>query len=77
MSLKHDLQAYQNRWYAVEEIQAEERRTAYFELRWRQLNAAYGMAKGLDLLQPDLSELGVFERWAKLKEKAGESPKSR
>ena len=69
MMLKSDLQAYQERWKAVEEVQAEERRTASLELRWLQLNAAYGMAKGLGLLRPDPSELGVFERWAKLKEK--------
>ena len=70
MTLKNDLRAYQEHWPAVEEIQAEERRSASLELRWRQLNAAYGMAKGLGLLQPDLSEMEVFERWAKLKEKA-------
>lgn len=69
MMSKSDLQAYQERWKAVEEVQAEERRTASLELRWLQLNAAYGMAKGLGLLRPDPSELGVFERWAKLKEK--------
>jgi hypothetical protein len=34
------------------------------------LNAAYGIARGLGLLEPDPSEAGVFERWAKLKEKA-------
>jgi hypothetical protein len=70
MALKHDLQSYQARWNAVEEIQAEERRSASLELRWQQLNTAYGIAKGLGLLQPDLSEMEVFERWAKLKEKA-------
>jgi hypothetical protein len=70
MTLKSDLLAYQERWMAVEEIQSKERRFAPLKLRWRQLNAAYGMAKGLGLLQPDPSESGVFERWAKLKEKA-------
>jgi len=70
MSLKQDLKAYQTRWEVVEAIQREERRSASLELRWRQLNAVYGMAKGLGLLQRDLSEAGVFERWALLKEKA-------
>ena len=74
MTLKHDLQSYKARWNAVEEIQAEERRSASIELRWRQLNAAYGMAKGLGLLQSDLSEMEVFKRWAKLKEKATGRP---
>jgi len=60
--LKQDLLAYQERWKAVEAIQREERASASLELRWRQLNAAYGMAKALGLLQPDPSEMEVFER---------------
>ena len=74
MSINQDLRAFQARWKAVEEIQAEERKSASLELRWRQLNAAYGIAKGLGLLQPDLSEMEVFERWAKLKEKTTNLP---
>jgi len=70
MTLKHDLRDYQARWSAVEAFQREERRSASLELRWLQLNSAYGMAKGLGLLQPDHSEAGVLERWAKIKEKA-------
>ncbi len=70
MSLKDDIQAYHHRWEDVNRFQAEERRSASIELRWRQLNAAYGMAKALGLLRRDPSELGVFEKWAKLKEKA-------
>lgn len=69
MALKSDLLAYQARWAMVEEIHRNEQRTASPLLRWKQLNAAYGMAKGLGLLQPDPSEMGVFQRWAKLKEK--------
>ena len=74
VSLKQDMRSYRERWKAVEEIQAEERRSASLDLRWRQLNAAYGMAKGLGLLQPDPTEVGVFERWAKLREKATNQP---
>jgi hypothetical protein len=70
MALKDDMRAYRARYVDVESIVNEERRTAPFELRWRQLNAAYAMAKGLGLLREDPSEAGVFERWAKLKEKA-------
>lgn len=55
------------RWKAVKKIQAEEQRSAPLDLRWRQLNAAYGLAKALGLLQPDPDEVKVFERWAKLK----------
>jgi len=69
MTLSEDLRAYQERWAIVETIQNEERRSASLELRWKQLNAAYGMAKGLGLLQSDESEILVFERWARLKEK--------
>ncbi len=70
MSLKDDLENFQARWSEVNEIQREERRSASLELRWQQLNAAYGMAKGLGLLKTDPSEKGVHKRWAKLKEKA-------
>jgi len=72
MSLKDDLKAYQARWTEVEAVVKEERRTASLELCWQQLNTAYAMAKGLGLLREDPSEAGVFEQWAKLKEKAGD-----
>ena len=74
MSLKEDLIAYQARWAALENQQNKERQTASLELRWRQLNAAYALAKGLGLIQTDSSETGVFERWAKLKEKTVSKP---
>jgi hypothetical protein len=74
MALKDDLKAYQACWAEVEVVVKEERRTASLELRWRQLNSAYAMAKGLGLLREDPSEAGVFERWAKLKEKAASQP---
>jgi hypothetical protein len=70
VTLKDDLRAYKTRWVDVEAVVADERRTASLELRWQQLNAAYAMALGLGLLKEDPSEAGVFERWAKLKEKA-------
>jgi hypothetical protein len=70
MTLKDDLIAYQDRWAQVEAFVIEERRAASVESRWQQLNTAYEMAKGLGLLVEDASEAGVFERWAKLKEKA-------
>jgi hypothetical protein len=70
------MQAYQARWKAIEEFQMEERRSAPLELRWRQLNAAYGLAKGLGLLQPDPTESEVHKRWAYLKEKATNQPQN-
>lgn len=69
------MQVYRAGWKAVEEVHTEERRSASLELRWRQLNAAYGLAKGLGFLQPDPDELEVYKRWAALKEKAsGQNP---
>ena len=70
MPLTDDLKVYQARWATVNAFVAEERRNASLELRWQQLNSAYAMAKGLGLVHEDPSEAGVFERWAKLKEKA-------
>ncbi len=69
MTLKDEMKAYQQRWALVDEIKLEELRSASMELRWRQLNAAYGLAKGLGLLKPDPSEGEVYQRWAKLKER--------
>jgi len=74
MTIKDDLKAYQARWAEVDAVVTEERRTASLELRWQQLNSAYAMALGLGLRQEDPSESGVFERWAKLKEKAVNQP---
>ena len=74
MTLQDDLKAYQARWAEVDAVITEERRTASVELRWRQLNAAYAMALGLGLRQENPSETGVFERWAKLKEKVVDDP---
>jgi hypothetical protein len=64
------MQIYQAGWKAVEEVQRQERRSASLDLRWRQLNAVYGLAKGLGILQPDSTEAEVFKRWAILKDKA-------
>lgn len=69
MQLKELLHQYQAGWKAAEEAQIEERRSASLELRWRQLNSAYGLAKGLGILKPDPEEMKVIERWATLKEK--------
>jgi hypothetical protein len=69
MDLKELMKEYQAGWKAVEDIQTEERRSASMALRWRQLNAAYGLAKGLGILKPDPDEMKVIERWATLKEK--------
>lgn len=46
---------------------AEERAGASFELRWQRLNTAYAMGKGFGLLKADPSELEVYQKWVKLK----------
>lgn len=61
---------FRNRWQAVEAIQLEEARSATLELRWRQLNALYGLASSLQLSFAHLDETQVYQRWAKLKENA-------
>lgn len=67
MVLREALRAYLSRWREVEKVVAEERASASFELRWQQLNSAYAMGKGLGLLVEDPSELEVYKKWAKLK----------
>jgi hypothetical protein len=74
MTLKDDLRDYQARWALVEAVITEERRNAPIEVRWQQMNAAYSMAKSLGLIREDPSEREVFEKWAKLKEKAASQP---
>ena len=68
MTLEEDMRAYQARWKEVEAVIAEERRSAPLELRWRQLNAIFGMVRALGLVQPDQSEAEVYARWARLKD---------
>ena len=64
------LKAYCARWQAVAEVERQELQTATLELRWQQLNSVIGMAVGLGIFQPAEDKIEVFQRWAKLKEKA-------
>lgn len=64
------LKDYCTRFQAVAEVERQELQTATVELRWQQLNAVIGMAVGLGIFQPAEDEIEVFQRWAKLKEKA-------
>ncbi|MFA4947868.1 MAG: hypothetical protein WC674_05065 [Candidatus Krumholzibacteriia bacterium] len=68
---KAQAQQFRHRWRAVEEIQKREARTATLELRWRQLNAAYSLSMSLKLVSDQPDETRGYERWARLKEKAG------
>jgi hypothetical protein len=64
-----DIRAYKERWQAVEAIERQERSQQSIQLRWLQLNSLYNLAVGLGLtLDPHQDELGVWQRWAKIKE---------
>jgi hypothetical protein len=70
MALKNDLKADRARWKRVDRFIQKERRIASIELRWKQLNSAYRMAKSLGRVQPDPTKMDVYQIWAGLKEKA-------
>lgn len=65
------VQAFRERWQAVEAIETQEQRNASVQLRWQQLESLWRMAKGLGLLrpeaEPDQETMTVYRRWAKLK----------
>lgn len=64
-----EAQQFRERWRAVEAIQTVERGTASLELRWRQLNAVYGLFKELGMTPDHEDEMQVYERWARLRER--------
>ena len=64
------LKAYRARWQAVDKIERQELQSTPLELRWQQLNSLYLLAIGLGIDKPVKDEIKVFQRWAKLKEKA-------
>jgi hypothetical protein len=72
MTLKDDMIAYRARWQAVAEIELQEQKAASYETRWLQLNSIVGLAINLRILKADVSEKGVYQRWAKLKERVND-----
>lgn len=64
-----DARAYRERWREVEKIERLEAQAATIQDRWRQLNAVFGMALGLGLLEKlaDDQEESIWRRWAVLK----------
>ena len=70
MTLQEDLIAYCDRWRAVEEVDRQEQREASIELKGKQLNSILRLAIGLGILKADSSEVEVYQRWAKIKDKA-------
>jgi len=70
MTRKSDLVAYKARLEDVSRFIEKERRFASVELRWKQLNSAYLMAKSLGLSKSERDEKKVYQIWAGLKEKS-------
>ena len=68
MVTKSELQAYRERWKAVEEIEREELRGMSAEKHWKQINALarFALENGLTRNNDD-GEMEVFLRWARLK----------
>jgi hypothetical protein len=65
-----DARFYVDRWKAVEEIERAELRALSMEMRLQQMNTIWRLGKGLGFsFVPDKSEMEVFLRWAKLKER--------
>ncbi len=61
-------QEFRRRWEAAAAIEVAEQRMASLELRWRQLNAIWELARELGLpLTSNGQEEEVWQRWAKLK----------
>jgi hypothetical protein len=65
---KAQARAFRQRWQSAQEIQQKEASGTTPELRWQQLNAAYGLGKSLQLDAGHSDEMRVYLRWAKLKE---------
>ena len=73
---KTQARAFRRRWREVQEIQQKETTGSTLELRWRQLNAAFGLGKSLQLETSHAGEMRVYQRWAKLKENLLQHPKA-
>lgn len=61
------LEYYRDCWEAVAEIEREENRSSSIQERWMKLNALAIIARGLDLTEDEV-DMGVINRWSKLKE---------
>jgi len=68
---KSMLIAYQDRWKAVADVEAEEQRQTSVAQRWRKLNALVRIAAGLGLQRREDDEAQVAvvrDRWNRLKQ---------
>jgi hypothetical protein len=73
---KKRVHAFHRRWQAVQEVQQKELINSSLEMKWRQLNAAHRLGKGLQFSADHPDEMHIYLRWAKLKEKQTQRPKA-
>lgn len=66
------IKLYQERWQTLCEFEKQEALLETIEMRWRQVNYLYGMAKAMGIKQDEEKEdRMVRARWLKLINKAG------
>ena len=73
---KLQVQQFRERWRLAKEGRQKEVLTTGLELRWQQLNSAFGMGKAAKLGSGHSGEMRVYQRWAKLKENILRPPKA-
>jgi hypothetical protein len=62
------LREYRARWRSVNEREAAEMRAASMASRWRELNAAYGLARSLGIEpEANVGSESIQRRWMRLK----------
>ena len=64
---KSQVNAYLQRWQAVEAVETEELRAMSITERWKQLNALFGIGLALGFESDSASEQAVWERWQTLR----------
>jgi len=69
MTLEEEMRIYKARWEALDAVRREELKAATYEDRWLKLNYAYGLGKALGFKQDQTSEMEIYLRWAKIKDR--------
>jgi len=72
MTIEEEMRSYKARWEAVNAVRRAELRAASYEDRWLKLNFAYGLGKALGFTQDEASEMEVYLKWAKIKDRLAE-----
>lgn len=67
------LKTYRQRWEAIEQQERLELKASTIDMRWKQVNAIWGLAKALGIEVPsdERGEEIIRKRWAKLRAKSG------